>query len=85
MGKLDDFVFEIENDFNVKVNDWTYSTTNCWDPMEITLTSKQFQKFIRVFGNIGEFSGAKYQIVGNQSVNIYASEGNVIKQMLSTL
>ncbi|OOR57504.1 hypothetical protein BGP34_13570 [Bacillus mycoides] len=85
MGILDRFVSDIEEKFNVSVKYWNYSTAHCWDPMDVTLTPIQLKVFIEKFGSIGDFSGARYQVMGNSVVRIYTEEGQVIEQMLSRL
>lgn len=85
MGILDKFVLDIEENFNVSVKYWNYSTAHCWDPMEIALTPNQLKVFIEKFGSIGDFSGAKYQVMGNSVVRIYAEQGQAIERLLSRL
>ncbi|MEJ9130621.1 hypothetical protein P4408_14215 [Bacillus thuringiensis] len=87
MGRLDDFISEFEQEFNVKVNDAgsSYSPIKSWDPMQVVLNPEQFQKFINTFGSSGKYSGAQYEVVRPQVVNFFSLKGETIIDMLRVL
>lgn len=81
MGLIDEFVKDIESNYNAKVVDYNYGPFDGWNPLILKLNQSDLLKFISKFNYSGNWKSVHYQVNGNE-IAFRSTIGNEILSML---